>query len=389
MSLLLTNIGELTTHTGEHGTLHDAALVIEDGRIAWIGPADRAPAADTQNDLEGRAVLPGWVDSHTHLVSMGDRAEEFVDRMAGRPYQAGGIMRTVEATRAASDDDLRARARWLREEACRGGTTTIEAKTGYGLDIETEQRLARISAEIADTVTYLGAHVVPAGVDRRAYIDLVTGPMLAAVAPYATHIDVFCETGAFDADESREILQAGRDAGLGVKVHGNQLGESGGVQLAVELGARSVDHCNHLSPKDIEALGGSSTVATILPACDLSTREPLAPARDLVDAGATIAIASNCNPGSSFTTSMAFCVATAVLQQRLTFEEALWAATVGGATALGLCDSAGRITEGGRADLHALDAPSARHLAYRPGVPLTHKVWKRGTSMFTRSNLSG
>ena len=378
MSLLLTNIGELTTHTDEHGTLRNAAVVVEDGHIAWVGPTDKAPAADTQEDLAGRAVLPGWVDSHTHLVSMGDRAEEFVDRMAGRPYEAGGIMRTVDATRAATDDDLRARARWLREEAYRGGTTTIEAKTGYGLDVETEQRLARISAETADVVTYLGAHVVPADTDRRAYIDLVTGPMLAAVAPYASNIDVFCEIGAFDVEESREILRAGRDAGLGVKVHGNQLGESGGVQLAVELSARSVDHCNHLSPKDVEALAGSDTVATILPACDLSTREPFAPARDLVDAGVTIAIASNCNPGSSFTTSMAFCVATAVLQQRLTFEEALWAATVGGATALGLDDSTGRITEGGRADLHALDAPSAKHLAYRPGVLLTHRVWKNG-----------
>lgn len=378
MSLLLTNVGELTTHTEEHGTLHDAAVVIEDGRIAWIGPADSAPAADTREDLDGRAVLPGWVDSHTHLVSMGDRAEEFVDRMAGRPYEAGGIMRTVEATRAADDDDLRARASWLREEAYRGGTTTIEAKTGYGLDIETEQRLARISAEHAEVVTYLGAHVVPAGVDRRAYIDLVTGPMLAAVAPYATYIDVFCEQGAFDVEESREILEAGRAAGLGVKLHGNQLGESGGVRLAVELGATSVDHCNHLSPTDIDALAGSDTVATLLPACDLSTREPFPPARELIDAGVTIAIASNCNPGSSFTTSMGFCVATAVLQQRLTFEEALWAATVGGATALGLGDSVGRISVGGRADLQALDAPSAKHLAYRPGVPLTHKVWSGG-----------
>ncbi|GGR61694.1 imidazolonepropionase [Nocardioides luteus] len=380
MSLLLTDIGELTTHTDEHGTLNDAAIVIEDGRVAWIGPADRAPAADDREALEGRAVLPGWVDSHTHLASMGDRAEEFVDRMAGRPYQAGGIVRTVEATRAADDHDLSTRTRALREEAFRGGTTTIEAKTGYGLDVETEQRLARVSAEHADIVTYLGAHVVPADADRRDYIDLVTGAMLDAVAPHATFIDVFCETGAFDVEESREILLAGQRAGLGLKVHGNQLGESGGVRLAVELGATSVDHCNHLSPQDIDALAGSTTVATILPACDLSTREPFAPARELVDAGATIAIASNCNPGSSFTTSMAFCVATAVLQQRLTFEEALWAATVGGATALGLDDSAGRITEGGPADLHALDAPSAKHLAYRPGVPLTHKVWKRGAS---------
>ncbi|GGU27937.1 imidazolonepropionase [Nocardioides albus] len=381
MSQLLTNIAELTTHTEEHGTLHDAAVVIEDGRIAWIGPADRAPAADTADELGGRAVLPGWVDSHTHLVSMGDRAEEFIDRMAGRPYEAGGIMRTVEATRAATDDDLRARAKALRDEAYRGGTTTIEAKTGYGLDVETEKRLARVSAEHADVVTYLGAHVIPAGADRRDYIDLVTGPMLRAVAPHARYVDVFCEQGAFDVEESREILEAGRAAGLGIKVHGNQLGESGGVRLAVEMGATSVDHCNHLSPKDIDALTGSATVATLLPACDLSTRQPFPPARALIDAGAAVAIASNCNPGSSFTTSMAFCVATAVLQQHVTLEEALWAATVGGAKALGLDgteDAIGRIAVGGRADLHALDAPTARHLAYRPGTPLTHKVWKDG-----------
>lgn len=381
MSVLLTDISELTTHTDEHGTVHDAALVIEDGRIAWIGPAAQAPAADARENLGGRAVLPGWVDSHTHLVSMGDRAEEFIDRMAGRPYEAGGIMRTVEATRAASDDELRARAGWLRGEAFRGGTTTIEAKTGYGLDVETEQRLARISAQHAEVVTYLGAHVVPTGTDRRAYLDLVTGPMLTAVAPHADYVDVFCEQGAFDVEESREVLEAGRAAGLGLKVHGNQLGESGGVRLAVELGATSVDHCNHLTPADVDALAGSATVATLLPACDLSTRQPFPPARALLDAGATVAIASNCNPGSSFTTSMAFCVATAVLQQHLTLEEALWAATVGGAKALGregTEDAVGRIAVGGRADLHALDAPTARHLAYRPGTPLTHKVWKDG-----------
>ena len=381
MSLLLTNIGELTTHTDDHGVLRDAAVVIEDGRIAWIGPSANAPAADEVEDVEGRAVLPGWVDSHTHLVSMGDRAEEFVDRMAGRPYEAGGIMRTVNATRAASEEDLRARARGLREEAYRGGTTTIEAKTGYGLDVETEQRLARISAELADVVTYLGAHVVPAGTDRRTYIDLVTGPMLKAVAPHATYIDVFCEQGAFDVEESREILEAGRAAGLGLKVHGNQLGRSGGVRLAVEMGATSVDHCNHLSSEDVEALAGSDTVATLLPACDLSTRQPFPPARELLDAGAAVAIASNCNPGSSFTTSMAICVATAVLQQHLTLEEALWAATVAGAQALGVdgtVDAIGRVAVGGLADLHVLDAPTAKHLAYRPGVPLTRKVWKRG-----------
>lgn len=375
-TLLLTGIAELTTNT-EEGPLADAALVVEQGRIAWLGPAGRAPAADRRHDLGGRAVLPGWVDSHTHLVSAGDRAEEFVDRMAGRAYAAGGIMATVAATRAATTEQLRSRARRLREEAAASGTTTIEAKTGYGLDVPTETRLAQVSGEVADVVTFLGAHVVPADIDRRAYVDLVTGEMLAAVAPHARFADVFCETGAFDAEESREILEAARAAGLGLKVHGNQLGESGGVRLAVELGATSVDHCNHLSPADLEALAASDTVATVLPACDLSTRQPLAPARELLDHGVTVAIATNCNPGSSFTTSMPYCVATAVLQQRLTIEEAVYAATAGGATALGR-DDLGRLRTGAPADLQALDAPSIRHLAYRPGIPLTHAVWKAG-----------
>ena len=380
-SELLTGIAELTTHDGptpEASTrLTDAAIVVEDGRVAWLGPASAAPDADVRTDLGGRAVLPGWVDCHTHLVFAGDRAEEFAARLAGRPYAAGGIATTVAATRAASDDALRAGARGLRAEARAGGTTTLETKTGYGLDVASEARLARIGREVADSVTFLGAHLVPAGVDRRDYVDLVTGPMLAAVRPSVDAIDVFCETGAFDVDESREVLLAGRAAGLRLRVHGNQLGESGGVALAAELRAASVDHANHVSAADVAALAEAGVTAVLLPAADLSTREPLAPARLLADAGVPLAIASNCNPGSSFTTSMAFCVATAVLQQRLTLEEALWAATRGGARVLGLDEgpeAVGAIRVGGRADLHVLDAPSAAHLAYRPGVPLTHGV---------------
>lgn len=381
MAELLTGIAELTTHDGptpEDSTrLTDAALVVEDGRIAWIGPASAAPAADVRTDLGGRAVLPGWVDSHTHLVFAGDRAAEFEARMAGRAYEAGGIATTVAATRAASDDALRASAIRLRAEAHTGGTTTLETKTGYGLDVASETRLARIGREVADSVTYLGAHLPPAGVDRRDYLDLVVGPMLDAVLPFVDAIDVFCETGAFDVEESREVLLAGRAAGLRLRVHGNQLGESGGVALAAELGAVSVDHVNHVSAADIAALADAQVTAVLLPAADLSTREPLAPARRLADAGAPLAIASNCNPGSSYTTSMAFCVATAVLQQHLTVQEALWAATRGGARVLGLDDgpdAVGAIRIGGPADLHVLDAPSAAHLAYRPGVPLTYRV---------------
>jgi imidazolonepropionase len=377
MSELLTGIAELTTHDGptpeESTCLTHAALVVEDGRVAWIGPASEAPAADTRIDLGGRAVLPGWVDAHTHLVFAGDRAAEFEARLAGRPYAAGGIATTVAATRAASDDELRANATRLRAEARAGGTTRIETKTGYGLDVETEVRLARIGREVADSVTYLGAHLVPPGVDRRAYLDLVVGPMLQAVLPSVDAIDVFCETGAFTVEESREVLRAGRAAGLRLRVHGNQLGESGGVALAAELGAASVDHVNHASAADVAALAAAQVPVVLLPAADLSTREPLAPARRLADAGVPLAIASNCNPGSSYTTSMAFCVVTAVLQQHLTLAEALWAATRGGARVLGLAE-AGAIRVGGPADLHVLDAPTAAHLAYRPGVPLTHRV---------------
>ncbi|MFB2599349.1 imidazolonepropionase [Herbiconiux sp. P17] len=374
---LLTGIGELTTND-ERGRLHDAALVIDDDVIAWVGPSATAPVADTRTDLGGRAVLPGWVDTHTHPVFAGERSAEFEARMAGARYEAGGIASTVAATRAATPAELGANAARLRREAERQGTTFLEAKTGYGLDVESERASALAAAEIADVVTFLGAHLVPPGVDRRDYLDLVTGPMLAAVAPLAQYIDVFCEEGAFDVEESREVLLAGRRAGLGLRVHGNQLGHSGGVRLAVDLGAASVDHCNHLDASDIAALAGSPTVATFLPACDLSTREPFGPARELLDAGGRIALATNCNPGTSYTTSMAFCVATAVLQMHLTVEEAVFAATRGAAHAVGR-DDLGVLRVGAPADLQALDAPSVVHLAYRPGVPLTAAVWRAGT----------
>ena len=376
---LLTGIGELTTNDPQHGGLlgrvTDAAIVVDGDTIAWVGRAADAPAADRRTDLGGRAVLPGWVDSHTHLVFAGDRSEEFEHRMAGHAYQAGGIRTTVRATTEASDERLRTELALRRAVARRSGTTWMEIKTGYGLSVAAETRLARLAAEVTSDVTFLGAHVVPPDVDADDYVALVAGEMLDAVRPYCTWIDVFCERGAFDPDQSLVVLEAGRAAGLGLRVHGNQLGEGDGVQLAVELDAASVDHCNHLSARDIEALGSSSTVATLLPACDLSTREPFPPARALLDAGATIALASNGNPGTSNTTSMAFCVATAVLQMGLTVEEAVWAATAGGAAALRRSDSIGAISPGYRAHLHAIDAPSVSHFAYRPGMDLTYRVW--------------
>lgn len=386
-SELITGIGELHTvdpARGEDSVFRDAAVVVENGLIAWVGRASEAPAADRAVDVEGRAVLPGWVDSHTHLVFAGDRGEEFAARMAGEAYAAGGIGVTTNATREASDETLRGLVAGRVRDAVAGGTTYLETKTGYGLDVEQELRAAKIAADAADEVTFLGAHLVPEGVDADEYVETVCGPMLEAVTPYVQWADVFCERGAFNPEQSRRVLEACRDAGLGLRVHGNQIGPGEGVSLAVELGAASVDHCNFLSDEDVAALAGSDTVATVLPACDLSTRAPLAPARELLDAGATVAIASNCNPGTSYTTSMNFCVATAVLQMKLTMDEAIRAATLGGAKALRRDVSTpdrpavGHLAVGTRADLHVLDAPQAVHLAYRPGMPLTWGVWRAG-----------
>ncbi|MDT8915860.1 imidazolonepropionase [Amycolatopsis sp. PS_44_ISF1] len=377
MATLITGIGELTTNDAELGKLADAALVLDGGVVAWAGPAGRAPDADERVDVEGRAVLPGWVDSHTHLVFAGDRTAEFEARMAGKPYEAGGIAVTVDATRAASDDELIRNLRRHVDEAARQGTTCLETKTGYGLTVADEARSARIAAAVADEVTFLGAHLVPPGADAESYVDIVCGEMLDAVAGQVRWADVFCETGAFDEAQSARVLEAAAERGLGLRVHGNQLGEGAGVRLAVEHGAASVDHCTYLSEEDVAALAASETVATLLPACDLSTRQSLAPARRLLDAGVTVALASNANPGSSYTTSMAFCVATAVLQMRMTIEEAVWSATAGGARALRR-DDVGVLRAGARADVHVLDAPSVTHLAYRPGVPLTYGVWRGG-----------
>jgi imidazolonepropionase len=365
IGLLVTNDPELGR--GPLGLVRDAALVCEDREVVAVESA--GAAGDAHLDAGGRCVIPGFVDSHTHLVFAGDRGDEFAARMAGAPYQAGGIRVTTDATRAASREQLAALAAARREEALRAGITHIEIKSGYGLDVETERRCCEVAAELTDDVTFLGAHVVPDGYDADEYVELVTGEMLRACAPLARWIDVFCEDGVFDADQSRAVLEAGRAAGLGLRVHGNQLGPGPGVALAVELGAASVDHCTYLTDADVEALAGSGTVATFLPATDFSTRQPYPDARRVLDAGARIAIATNCNPGSSYTTSMGFCLALAVRDMGLTIEEALAAATTGGANALRR-DDVGRLTPGARADAVVLDAPSYSHLVYRPGVPL-------------------
>ena len=379
-SLLLTGIGELVTNDSAHdgtpiGLVPDAAVVIEGGRIAWVGPRLEAPDADAARELGGRAVVPGFVDSHSHLVFAGDRAAEFAARMSGESYSAGGIRTTVAATRAATDEQLHANVARLVAEMRRQGTTTVEIKSGYGLSVLDEARSLALARQFTEETTFLGAHVVPPeyAEDPAGYVALVTGPMLEAAAPHARWVDVFCEEGAFDADQAREILVAGRALGLEGRLHANQLGHGPGVQLACELGLAAVDHCTYLDGADVDALAASDTVATLLPGVEFSTRSPYPDARGLLDAGVTVALASDCNPGSSYTSSLPLCIALAVREMRMTPGEAVWSATAGGARALGR-DDVGVVAPGRRAHLTVLEAPSYVHLAYRPGVPLVAEV---------------
>jgi imidazolonepropionase len=376
-SLLLTNIGELVTNEpslgdgSRLGQIAGAALITEGSRVVWVGPAAQAPAADVVQDVGGRAVIPGFVDSHSHLVFAGDRGPEFVARMAGESYATGGIRATVAATRSAPDELLTANVARLVGEMRRQGTTTVEIKSGYGLTVRDEIRSLAIARTFTEETTFLGAHVVPTeyAADAAGYVDLVTGPMLDGAAEHARWIDVFCEAGAFDADQARAILLAGRERGLRGRLHANQLGPGPGVQLACELGLVAVDHCTYLEDDDVTALADSGTVATLLPGVEFSTRSPYPSGRRLLDAGVTVALATDCNPGSCYTSSMPLCVALAVREMGMSPAEALWSATRGGALALGR-DDVGRLSVGSRADYAVLDAPSYVHLAYRPGVPL-------------------
>ncbi len=379
-STLLTHAGELVTHAVDgprDGVLNDAALVVEGAHIAWVGRAADAPAADTAVDLAGRTVIPGFVDSHSHLVFAGDRAAEFEARMTGEPYSAGGIRSTVAATRAATDEQLTHHVARLVHEMRSQGTTSLEIKSGYGLTTLDEARCLAIARQFTDDTTFLGAHVVPADADPAEYVALVTGAMLEAAAPYAKWIDVFCERGAFDADQARTVLAAGAAKGLRGRLHANQLGPGPGVRLACELGLVAVDHCTHLDDADVTALADSGTVATLLPGVEFSTRQPYPDARHLIDSGVTVALASDCNPGSCYTSSLPFCIAVAVREMGMSPAEALWAATAGGAAALDR-DDVGVLEVGRRADLVVLDAPSYVHLAYRPGVPLVAQTWIGG-----------
>jgi imidazolonepropionase len=388
MSIAITNIGSLVTNDqglglGILGELINAALVIENEKIVWVGNANQVPATDQRIDVEGKAVIPGFVDSHAHLLFAGERSAEFQARMKGEKYSAGGIKSTVAATRAATDAELEQNFLRLVQEMQRSGITTFETKSGYGLTTNDETRALAIATKHTPETTFLGAHVVPSDYSGKEdkYVELVTGEMLDSVLPYAKWIDVFCDQGAFDVDQSRQILQAGKDKGLLPRIHANQLTAGGGVQLAVELDCSSADHCTHLSDKDIEALAGSNTVATLVPGAEFSTRATYPNAARVFDAGVSVALATDCNPGSSYTTSMPFCIALAIREMGFTPEQALWSATMGGAKALRRNDI-GSLSVGQSADLVVLNAPSYLHFGYRPGVDLVSQVFKSGKSIY-------
>ncbi len=384
MSVVITNIGSLVTNDqnlgfGLLGEIENASVVIEGSKIAWVGPSGQAPAADSKIDAQGKAVIPGFVDSHAHLLFAGDRAKEFQARMKGEKYSAGGIKSTVAATRAATDQELEQNMLRLVREMTRSGITTFETKSGYGLTVDDETRALAVAAKHTHETTFLGAHVLPEEYSGNpdGYVALIVDQMIPAVKPHAKWIDVFCDRGAFTVEQARQILVAGKAQGLLPRIHANQLEHGGGVKLAVELDCASADHCTHLDDSDIDALANSQTVATFVPGAEFSTRAKYPDARRLFDAGVSVAIATDCNPGSSYTTSMPFCIAVAIRDMHFSPEQALWSATMGGAKALRRSD-VGHLSIGASADLTILNAPSYLHLGYRPGVDLVSTVIKAG-----------
>ena len=380
ISTLVTN--DVSLERGKLGIINNAALVVgDDNKIAWTGESVNLPRefASSAINVGGRAIIPGFIDIHTHLVFGGDRANEFEARMSGKTYSAGGIRTTMTATRAATTESLTNNARRLAEEALNTGTTTLEVKSGYGLSVTDEARSLQVASTITSETTFLGAHVVPPESKIDEYVNLVCGEMLTQCAPNAKWIDVFCDHGAFDVDHARAILSAGAKAGLGMRIHANQLQHGGGVQLGVELGVATCDHCTHLNDADISALADTNgrTVATLLPTAELCTRSKFPDARRLIDAGITVALASDCNPGSSYTTSMPLVISLAVLNMNMSCDEALWSATAGGAAALRRTDI-GSLHIGAQADFALLNCSSHVHLAYRPGVKLVDAVVRKG-----------
>jgi imidazolonepropionase len=394
--LIVTGIGELVTNDPRGGSrlgvIEDAALVIRGGLVTWVGSGGDLPIRYRELpelDCDGRAVIPGFVDAHTHLVFAGERSDEFAMRLQGATYlevqaAGGGIASTVAATRAQSPTELLKEAVDRAGQMLEHGTTTVEIKSGYGLDLPTEVATLEIAAQVGEALpvdvvtTFLGAHVVPAEfVDNRSgYLELLES-IMPAVSRTATYCDVFCDEGAFTVEESRRVLEAGRRSGLRSRLHANQLGNTGGVELAIELGAVSADHLEHIDESQARALAGADVIAVLCPTASWSIRARQAPGKLLWDVGATVALATDCNPGTSFVVSMQLVIAVACLDMGLTLDQALWSATRGGALALEEPNK-GRLRPGDFGDLIVLESDSYRHLAYRPDRNLAKTVVKQG-----------
>jgi imidazolonepropionase len=402
VDFLLTGIGQLVTAdpglgVGPLGVVERAAVAAADGTVVFAGPEASLPERSLapgceRMDAGGRAVVPGFVDAHTHLVFAGDRADEFAARLRGFGYEqalaaGGGIHRTVRETRAASGAELERATADRLVQAGISGTTTIEVKSGYGLTVDDERRSLEVVARLAartpiDVVpTFLGAHLIPAEFadDRKAYIDLLEQEMLPACAPLAEFVDAFCDRGALTVAESRRVLAAGRRHGLKAKIHANELGPTGGAWLAAEQGCVSADHLLFLDHAEAAALASAGTVAVLLPGTSFLLRTGnVAPIRVLRETGVTLALGTDCNPGTCYCESMQLVIALACVHGGLTPEEALLAATSGAARAVGRADSAGRLTPGSACDLVVLHGRSYLDLAYHLGVNLAQVVVKRG-----------
>ena len=390
--LFLTGVSQLTTNAGP--PILDAVVAVEDGVIVYAGPARDAPdQTGTHLECGGSAVIPGFVDSHTHLVFAGDRSDEFTRRLAGVSYteiarSGGGILATMTATREADDEELFRLAAERVWRMIRSGTTTLEIKSGYGLDTETELRLLNVARRIGDELpvtvftTFLGAHAVPPEHqgDRGGYVERIIGEMLPAAAPLADFCDVFVEEGAFDVDEARRIFTRGAQLGLGARVHACQFGDTGGARLAAEIGAVSADHLDHVRPEDATRLAAAGVTAVLVPGASHTLHSPQAPAVMLAERGCTLALATDCNPGTSYYESMAPIISLAVIEMGLSVDQALAAATLGGARSLGISDR-GLIAPGMKADLVVLDAPSAAHIPYRPGSNLARQTIQEGVAV--------
>jgi imidazolonepropionase len=408
--LIVVNAAQLVTlepgrGEGDLGVVRDGAVVVVGEVIAWVGPTSEIPPELRPRghtrvvDAAGKVVLPGLVDCHTHLVWAGDRAGDFEARLRGESYaeiarRGGGILTTVEATRRASLEELCGSALERLNRLVAYGVTTAEVKSGYGLDLESELKILRAIAALSDlhpvqlVPTFLGAHTVPAEHrgDRARYLDLVVEKMLPAVAEerLALFCDVYVEEGvAFTPDEARRIIRAGRECGMFPKLHVDQLRPGGGAELAAEVGAVSADHLEHVSEAGIAALARAGVTAVLLPgAAFFLNQDRHAPARRLLDAGVTVAIATDCNPGTSPTEALPLCATLACLRMGMTPAEALRAITISGARALGLESQVGSLRRGKIADLVVLDAPDWRHVVYHFGAPLAARVFKGGEEVY-------